>query len=285
MPSALRKRLDGCRIRRSEHGISRLAGAKANDRTPISAEMLRYFKQHLKRACYAARGLRPDIRIPVQTNNPGDQAWYFARSSLKAGDIVYSLGLATNIQFDLNLIRDFGVEIHGFDPTPESVEWIKRQNISSRFHHYPVAISGHDGQLLFELPSKEGRCAKVAEVGSKNMQPANPRVVIPQSPPSHTAESPHCITVPCRRLSSIADELAHSHIALLKMDIEGSEYPVLDDLLRSSLRVDQILVEFHHRFEGHSFEQTLRAARMLRAAGYRLFHVSPWCEEFAFIRR
>jgi hypothetical protein len=58
---------------------------------------LRTLKQKLKRAYYASLGFRPDIDIPVETVNPGDQAWYHAANSLRRGDIVYSLGLATNI--------------------------------------------------------------------------------------------------------------------------------------------------------------------------------------------
>ena len=82
---------------------------------------LRYIKQKFKRAWYAAMGFRPDASVPVETVNPGDQAWYFAAGSLKPGDIVYSLGLATNIEFDLNLIAKYGVDIHGLDQTPDSV--------------------------------------------------------------------------------------------------------------------------------------------------------------------
>ena len=69
------------------------------------------------------------------------------------------------------------------------------------------------------------------------------------------------------------------------MDVEGSEYAILDDLLQSDLQVRQILVEFHHRFPGLSLAMTKRAARELRSRGYKLIHLSPWCEEMAFIKQ
>ena len=80
------------------------------------------------------------------------------------------------------------------------------------------------------------------------------------------------------------EELGHNHIDLLKMDIEGAEYEVLDEILRHELPVRQILVEFHHRFPGIGIGRTLDTVKRLRDAGYKLFHVSPWCEEFAFLK-
>jgi hypothetical protein len=79
-------------------------------------------------------------------------------------------------------------------------------------------------------------------------------------------------------------ELGHRSIDILKMDIEGAEYQVLEDVLTSEIRPHQILVEFHHRFATGGIENTRHALGRLKAAGYRLFSVSPTVEEFCFIR-
>lgn len=230
---------------------------------------LRILKQKFKRAWYAAMGFRPDAKVAVETVNPGDQAWYFAAGSLKPKDIVYSLGLSTNIEFDLNLIAKFGVEIHGFDPTPESVSWIRQQSLPTAFHHHPIAIGGHNGEMVFEFPDKDGACA---------------RAITQPSTHSTGHPLPATLSVPCRRLPSIAKELGHDRIALLKMDIEGSEYEVLDDLFDSGMDVGQILVEFHHRFPELKLEQTKTAVRRLRECGFKMIHISPWCEEMVFMK-
>lgn len=43
-------------------------------------------------------------------------------------------------------------------------------------------------------------------------------------------------------------DLHHQQIDLLKLDIEGSEYRVLDEILESQIPIHQIVVEFHDRF-------------------------------------
>src|SRR5262245_14315827 len=50
-------------------------------------------------------------------------------------------------------------------------------------------------------------------------------------------------TAPAERLPTIARRLGHQRIDVLKIDIEGGEYAVLDDLLRSGPAVRQLLVE------------------------------------------
>jgi hypothetical protein len=86
-----------------------------------------------------------------------------------------------------------------------------------------------------------------------------------------------------KRLSTIARELGHEHIDVLKMDIEGAEYDVLVDLEKSSIRPVQILIEFHHRFPGIGVERSRNAVSLLRAMNYRLFWVSDSLEEFGFV--
>jgi hypothetical protein len=79
-------------------------------------------------------------------------------------------------------------------------------------------------------------------------------------------------------------ELGHDQIDLLKLDIEGAEYEVIDDLVASQIPIGQLLVEFHYRFEGIGPDRTRRAVRALNEAGFRSFHVSAIGEEYSFIR-
>jgi hypothetical protein len=86
-----------------------------------------------------------------------------------------------------------------------------------------------------------------------------------------------------KRLSTIMNDLGHSHIDLLKMDIEGAEYDVIDDFLDHEIHVSQLLVEFHHFFSDISIRQTRRSIQRLMNE-YKLFYIDPRKVEFSFIR-
>jgi len=78
------------------------------------------------------------------------------------------------------------------------------------------------------------------------------------------ASSENAIEVPAYCISSVASRLGRSRIDLLKMDIEGAEYEVLEGLLDSPIKPNQLLVEFHHRFPAIGLEKTVDMISLLR---------------------
>ena len=93
------------------------------------------------------------------------------------------------------------------------------------------------------------------------------------------------VTLLVKRLRTIAQALGHTTIDVLKLDIEGSEYDVIPDVLDSDeIRINQILIEFHHRFPGVGVEKTQQAIAQLNHHGYQLFWVTANGEVYAFIR-
>ena len=172
--------------------------------------------------------------------------------------------MGEDIAFELALIEKFGLTVHGFDPTPRSLAWIQRQRLPERFRFHPIGLHQTDGQLVFYPPRN----------------PAHVSFSI-----SKEGHSERGVTLEVKRLASIMRELQHQQIDLLKMDIEGSEYGVIDDLTESKHRIGQLLVEFHDRMPGFTVHQTGEAVEKLRGLGYRLFDVSPAGHELGFIHR
>jgi hypothetical protein len=85
------------------------------------------------------------------------------------------------------------------------------------------------------------------------------------------------------RFATLHGMLGHGRVSVLKLDIEGPEYQVLDDVLSSGIRVDQILVEFHHRWKEIGASQTRWAIARLQAAGWCVAHVSASGMEYTFL--
>jgi FkbM family methyltransferase len=222
-------------------------------------KILRLRKVLLGRDLYLWRQFKP----ATQKMGEGYGAWHILPENLSKDSIVYSFGVGTDISFDLDMILTYQLKIHAFDPTPRSIAWVKNQNLPNSFSLFEYGLANFDGNTYFELPENETHIS--GKISSENR---NKR-----------------ISVPVKKLSTIAHELGHSHIDVLKMDIEGAEYDVIEDILQSSLQIDQILIEFHHRFKEIGIAKTEKAVKQLYNAGYKIFHVSASGEEVSFIKQ
>lgn len=207
------------------------------------------------------------VKYPRLTFGNRFAEWTFCPDLLSENSVVYSFGVGEDISFDLQLMGQFGLHIHAFDPSPRSIEWVQQQNLMEGFHFYPLGLAGSDGKVMFSEPEEPG-------IHSLRMTPAHQN--------KGTARPP--MELPVQRLSTIMQELRHDRIDLLKMDIEGAEYEVIEDIINSFIPVSQILVEFHHRFDHIGIGMTRRAISSLNEAGYRIFHVSASGEEMSFIK-
>lgn len=217
----------------------------------------------------ARRLLGRDIRVSVDLECAAQRfgsaygGWEVATQGLDQGAVVYSFGVGEDASFDLALIERYQLCVHAFDPTPKSIAWVGCQGLPANFVLHEYGLAAIDGELQFNPPE-------------------NPDHV------SHTvldrpATRERAISVPVRRLQTIMGELGHPHIDILKMDIEGAEYAVLQDMHDADIRPRQIRVEFHHRFPGVGVKKSKDAIRLLRAMGYGLFAVSASKEEYSFI--
>jgi FkbM family methyltransferase len=221
-------------------------------------------KRFLKRLIGKELRLKPEIAVPAIK----DGGWWFSAGHLRKGSIVYSLGVGDEIDFDLSIIDQYDVDVFAFDPTPNSISLLDAKNLPDRFHFYPWAVTAVDGTLTFY--------PRLRKDGSQS------DVMYTMVATDATRDA--AIEVPAYSLSTIVDRLGHDRIDLLKMDIEGAEYEVLDGLLASPVLPTQLLVEFHHRYVEDGFEKTYDIIARLRKAGYRIFAISEVGREVSFLR-
>jgi hypothetical protein len=89
-------------------------------------------------------------------------------------------------------------------------------------------------------------------------------------------------------------ELGHTHIDILKMDIEGAEWDVLTDDSKPLPSIGQLLVEVHEQREKTVAQRVSSLTALfnnLEANGLRLFHqqinarYDIHCIEYAFIQQ
>jgi FkbM family methyltransferase len=210
-----------------------------------------------------ARWRQIQVHVPCATYGTEYGAWTVCPTDLDAQSVVYSFGVGRDVTWDLELIERHGVEVHAFDPTPRCIGWLKDQSLPAGFHFHPVGLATYDGLAEFSPPE-------------------NPRDVSYSLARSGNAASP-LVQLPVRRLSTLCSSLGHVQIHVLKMDIEGAEYSVLQDILGSGIPIWQVLIEFHERFYMNSLGHTRHAVCHLRRYGYRLFSIGASGNEFSFI--
>ena len=73
------------------------------------------------------------LPIVIDVASIKDGGWWFTPEGLNAQSIVYSLGVGDEIDFDLSIIDKYGVTVHGFDPTPNSIDMLKGADLPGRF--------------------------------------------------------------------------------------------------------------------------------------------------------
>ena len=212
-------------------------------------------------------GKEPKFTVDVKLNLKSCAGWDLVSELIKPDDVVYSFGICDDIDFELELIRSNMTTVFAFDPTPFSVDWIGQQDLPAAFHFYPWAASGTDGEFfLYPRVNKKGE----KSIGMYTFH-------------SHEESRNDGIRVKAYTVSSAAEKLNHQSIDVLKMDVEGAEYDVLDGLVKSELRPKMILVEFHHRFKGVGKQKTIDIVNALRSAGYLIASISVTGREFCFV--
>lgn len=210
--------------------------------------------------------IRTDMSLPTRFYGSRYGGWSVVRDSVGPDSIVYSFGIGEDASFDLELIRSTACVVHGFDPTPKSLEWVGNNIEEPRFQMHPWALGTEDGTLTLWLPDNPEHVSASLVSAAKRSQ--------------------HSFDAECRNLESVMRELGHKHIDVLKMDIEGAEYGVLESLAKSKGldHVGQLLVEFHHRMDGFTRQQTQNAVGLLRECGFRIAWVSEVGHEVLFVR-
>jgi FkbM family methyltransferase len=191
--------------------------------------------------------------------------FYIYPDNLNSDSIIYSFGIGEDISFDQSMIDDYGCKVFGFDPTPKSIEWIKNQSLDPQFNFFTYGIDSKTGFVNFNLPKNEnyisGSILKHQNVNQNNT-----------------------VLVPMKCFKDITNSLGHKHIDVLKIDIEGSEYNVIDDILSSDVEIDQILLELHDRFFDDGNSKTKKLLKSLKDKGYAIFAISDSYEEVSFMK-
>jgi FkbM family methyltransferase len=177
--------------------------------------------------------------------------WIVPTHLLNRASICYCVGVGEDITFDMGLIARFGCNVFAYDPTPRAALHVQKHAADCANYVYErVGLWDTNEVVRFYAP-------------------ANPQNV------SHSAlnlqKTDDYFEAPCKRLNTLLAENGHERITLLKLDIEGAEYKVVDSILADQLPIDIVCVEYDeafHPLDDRYRERIAASVKSVLDAGY-----------------
>jgi FkbM family methyltransferase len=184
--------------------------------------------------------------------NVSDHFGYLKR--LNRNGVGIEIGTGDNPEFCRHLIDNYGMICYGVDPTKKhslALEELSKKLPGFHFLYYAVGSKNEQTQF-YE--------SQVNVSGSLNPNHTN---VINDPIVTYNVE---VITLD-RLLNIIGDK----PISIIKMDIEGAEYDLLNHLdQKIADRIDQLLVEFHYGIvKDYSWQDTKMIIKRMHHLGYK----------------
>ncbi|MEZ4963882.1 MAG: FkbM family methyltransferase [Saprospiraceae bacterium] len=242
---------------------------------------------------WTERKLRIPIEKGVQIERIGTPygGWLIPKNRLNETSVCYLVGAGEDISFDAGVAAAYGAQVHIFDPTPRAIAHAEQflanlingspapcntsptgfypdysPALASLLHFHPYGIWDDDTTLEFFAPRNEAHVSH----SLVNLQ--------------HSEKS---IKVPVRRLNSVMQQLGHRKIDLLKLDIEGAEYQVINAILKDHIEIDMMCVEYDESAANHlDGKYLLRIEGSLRAlldSGFRVVAKEPDCHNYTLV--
>ena len=198
--------------------------------------------------------LRPRRRDDLRRLGSEYGGWVIPASVLSESSVCYCVGVGEDISFDLAVLREFGCEVFAFDPTPRAVAYVEENaGDIANFRFFQVGVWREDQERVrFYAPKSSAHVSH----SIVNLQ--------------GTSEF---FEAECKRLSTLMRELGHRRVDLLKLDIEGAEYDVMESLITDKLQVTVICVEFD---QPAALNKIWRMVRRLGSSGYDLVNIDNW---------
>lgn len=231
--------------------------------------MIKHWYRKLKLLVLQLLGKEPNLIVglnyALEFHGTVYGGWNILKDSLSQESVVVDLGLGEDISFSESLIDTYGCRVYGFDPTPRSIAYVNQRK-NKLFFLYEYGVAAESGEAIFYLPNN-------AEHISGSLQSS-----------FHLGEN--AISVRLIGTGELLEKIGVKSIDLLKMDVEGAEYGIINskgfpELVKGT---KQVLIEFHHRWPGIGKSKTIEAVKKMNQMGYGLAWVSETNQEALFIR-
>ena len=198
--------------------------------------------------------------------------WWIYAPAVGKDPLLVDCGLGKDISFPVAFLQRFGGQVIGVDPNPVAVDY-SRANAPEGMEVRAQAFWHEAGrELEFHLPRPAEQLPKGADGVSGSLLA------------SHSYAGVEALAVRTTSLREILSGARREECDVLKLDVEGAEYEVLEALCRSGeiRKARQLLVEFHHHCTDRTLQDTQDAIARIQASGFELSHTED--RNAAFLR-
>lgn len=206
-------------------------------------------------------------------------SWSVPEGLLTENSVCYLAGAGEDISFDVGLVEKYRCAVYVLDPTPRAKAHYDRL-IEATLANTRMAVNNSKTEF-YSLKKENIGLLRFLELGLWNKTdeikffcPKNPDHV------SHSAvnlqKTNDYFMARVDRLSNIMKLLGHNELDLLKIDIEGSEYVVLESIIEDKLKVKVLNIEFDESYNplDKDFHKRIESAvKKLIDFGYRVVDI------------
>ena len=175
----------------------------------------------------------------------------FDRSS-----VIVDIGCGHEAELSKHLIEKHDLQAFGVDPTIKHAQSLRilEETTKFRFRYLALAVTKTNGVVAFNQSRQnesgsvlsEHTNVKHDDIETYNVESVNLRELV-------------------RRIGIVP-------IDLVKLDLEGAEYELLDEIGDEDLNpFKQIFIEFHHHCTNHTAQETKQMVRTIRKKGFKVF--------------
>lgn len=190
--------------------------------------------------------------------------WWLDTRRVGAQALLVDAGLGEDISFPAAFLQRFaGSRVIGIEPNPRSLAYCRAHPLPGMDILERAFWAKAGETLTFHLPRAQEDLPKGADGVSGSLVGSHEYV-----------DGGATVSVGTVDLAAVLEYAGAGECAVLKLDIEGAEYAVLERLCASGdiRRAGQVLIEFHHRVTHHALDETEAVSERVVSCGFELVH-------------
>ncbi len=190
--------------------------------------------------------------------------WWIDTGLIGPSPLLIDCGLGEDISFPIAFLQRFpDARVIGVDPNPRSLAYCRARRPAGMEILAAAFWINHGERIVFHLPRPQDQLPKGADGVSGSLEASHDYVAGGARMETQTVDLDHLLA-----------RAGRTECDVLKLDIEGAEYALIDALTSNGRirRARQVLIEFHHGVTRHRMADTEAAVARMQAVGFQLIH-------------